>query len=99
MENFIFCALILIQKGCIYPIRAASRPGVNEIQNSFDKHWWRHICQIRSFLKGVIAFLPWFNNLKNNVMRYAIWYHLYNLKNVKTPMEECYFAGFWLQLY
>ena len=21
----------------------------------------------------------------------AIWYHLYNLKNVKTPMEECYF--------
>ena len=38
MENFIFCALILIQKGCIYPIRAAARPGVNEIQNSFDKH-------------------------------------------------------------
>ena len=21
----------------------------------------------------------------------AIWNHLYNLKNVKTPMEECYF--------
>ena len=19
----------------------------------------------------------------------AIWYHLYNLKNVKTPMDEC----------
>ena len=24
-------------------------------------------------------------------MRCAIWYHLYNLKNVKAPMEECYF--------
>ena len=21
----------------------------------------------------------------------VIWYHLYNLDNVKTPMEECYF--------
>ena len=21
----------------------------------------------------------------------AIWYHLYNLKNVKTPMDECLF--------
>ena len=30
-------------------------------------------------------------------MRCAIWYHLYNLKNVKTPMKECYFfAGFHL---
>ena len=37
MENFIFYALVLIQKGCIYPIRAAARPGVNEIQNSFGK--------------------------------------------------------------
>ena len=25
------------------------------------------------------------------VMLSAIWYHLYNLKNWKTPMEECYF--------
>ena len=25
------------------------------------------------------------------VMCCAIWYHLHNLKNVKTPMEECYF--------
>ena len=25
------------------------------------------------------------------VMRYAIWYHLYNLKTWKTPTEECYF--------
>ena len=25
------------------------------------------------------------------VMFCAILYHLYNLKNVKTPMEECYF--------
>ena len=24
-----------------------------------------------------------------NVMHCAIWYHMYNLKNVKTPMEEC----------
>ena len=22
----------------------------------------------------------------------AIWYHLYNLKNVKTPMDECLFS-------
>ena len=25
------------------------------------------------------------------VMRYAIWYYMHNFKNVKTPMEECYF--------
>ena len=25
------------------------------------------------------------------VMRYAIWYHLYNLKTWKTPMDKCYF--------
>ena len=25
-----------------------------------------------------------------NVIRYVIWNHLYNLKNVKTPIEECY---------
>ena len=25
------------------------------------------------------------------LMLCAIWYHLYNLKNVETPMEECYF--------
>ena len=29
--------------------------------------------------------------LQTYVMRCAIWYHLHNLKNVKTPMEECYF--------
>ena len=29
------------------------------------------------------------NNTKLYVMRCAIWYHLYNIKNVKTPMEEC----------
>ena len=23
----------------------------------------------------------------------AIWHHLNNLKNMKTPMEECYFIG------
>ena len=26
-----------------------------------------------------------------NVRRCAIRYHLYNLKNMKTTMEECYF--------
>ena len=30
-------------------------------------------------------------DLKSIVMRCAIWYYLYKLKNVKTPMEECYF--------
>ena len=30
-------------------------------------------------------------DLKSIVMRCAIWYYLHNLKNVKTPMEECYF--------
>ena len=24
------------------------------------------------------------------VMFCAIWYHLYNFKNMKTPMNECY---------
>ena len=24
-------------------------------------------------------------------MRCAIWCHFYNLKNMKTPMDECYF--------
>ena len=28
---------------------------------------------------------------KRYVMFRAIWYYLYNLKNVKTSMEECYF--------
>ena len=26
-----------------------------------------------------------------HVMRCAIWYHLYNLKNVKNTQEECFF--------
>ena len=25
------------------------------------------------------------------VVSCVVWYDLYNLKNVKTPMEECYF--------
>ena len=27
-------------------------------------------------------------------MRCTLWYHLHNLKNVKTPMEECYFKKY-----
>ena len=30
-------------------------------------------------------------NCDNYVIRSAIWYLLYNLKNVKTPMEKRYF--------
>ena len=29
--------------------------------------------------------------LQTYVIRSAIWYHLYNFKNVKTPIEGCYF--------
>ena len=37
--------------------------------------------------------MKWVNTTSNRsyVMFCAIWYHLYNLKNVKTPMVECYF--------
>ena len=31
------------------------------------------------------------NSVKANALLYAIRYHLYNLKNEKTPMGECYF--------
>ena len=56
--------------------------------------------------EGFLGPLILLNTLKNNkilyshlkplkviyVMRCAIWYHLYNLKNVKKKsMEECYF--------
>ena len=30
------------------------------------------------------------NNTSVSRAKYAIWYHLHNLKNVKTRMEECY---------
>ena len=28
--------------------------------------------------------------IHSNTMRFFIWYHLYNLKNIKNTMEECY---------
>ena len=46
--------------------------------------WWKSISSICVFSSCKIY-------LGIYETHCVIWYHLYKLKNVKTPMEECYF--------
>ena len=77
MENFTFCEVM--------------------VQNEFKKLPELRHCLIYLLLAMNISFrsiyLKFFIKSSHNSyeMRWAIWYHLHQLNNVKTPMQECHF--------
>ena len=62
------------------------------IQSKCEKIWTRKIPNTDTF-NTMNMFLAGLNGWKtfDTVVRCAIWYHLYNLKDMKKDMEECYF--------
>ena len=53
----------------------------SNVFNCFNSLWWMR--------KWYLSFVP-----SSNVMRWAIWYHLYNSKNVKLPLLHGRFSRF-----
>ena len=57
-------------------------------KNQFQIHG-----KIIQSLNGKKTWLMFIDRHRIIVMRNAIWYHFYNLKTWKIPIEECYYLG------
>ena len=50
--------------------------------------WFNMYIRTKKIIAKTSIMDPWINS---ECDVYVTWFHLYNFKNVKTPMEECYF--------